>query len=68
MRQLLTTKTKNLFNNKKEQQQISAINESESDQVLKLGFWINNNNKTKPMKTTTTILPHSVQLGNFSSA
>ena len=34
---------------------ISAINEFESDQVLKLGFWINNNNKTKTMKVTTTI-------------
>ena len=37
------------------QQQISVINDLQFYQVLKLGFRINSNNKTKTLKTITTI-------------
>ena len=52
------SKNNNTFNNKKQQQQqqISTINDLNRTK-LKPGFWINNNNKTETMETTTTIYP-----------
>ena len=52
---ITTFKSNNTFNSKKNNNNKSQSLMSELDQVLKLGFLINNNNKTKTMKTTTKI-------------